>query len=64
MRINLPSKIRAALYVLTAVGTPIAAYLLAKGIIGELEISLWGGLVTVVNSMAALNTYIPNEGDK
>lgn len=55
MRVNLPSRVRAVIYVVTALGTPIIGYLLAKDIIGELEVSLWGGLVTAVNAMAALN---------
>lgn len=55
MRINLPPKVRAALYVLTALGTPIIAYLFAKDVIGELEVTLWAAEVTVVNAMAALN---------
>lgn len=58
MRVNLPDRVRVGIYVLTALGTPIIAYLLAKGIIGELELSLWGGLVTAVNSMAALNVTV------
>lgn len=58
MRVNLPDRVRAALYVLIALGTPIVGYLLAKGILGELEVSLWGGLVTAVTSMAALNTNV------
>lgn len=61
MRVNLPSRVRAALYVLTAVGTPLIGYLLVKDVIGEQEVALWGALVTVVNSMAALNTSV---GDK
>lgn len=55
MKINLPYQVRAALYILTAIGTPVVAYLLAKGIIGELEMSLWAAEVTVVTAMAALN---------
>lgn len=62
MNFNIPYKVRAALYILTAIGTPVVGYLLAKDVIGELEVSLWGGLVTVVNSMAALNTS-PNKGE-
>lgn len=61
MRINLPSKVRVMFYVLTALGTPVTAYLLAKGIIGELEVSLWSGLVTAVTSMAALNVSTPKD---
>lgn len=55
MRINLPDRVRAALYVLTALGTPVIAYLFAKDIIGELEVTLWAAEVAVVNAMAALN---------
>lgn len=61
MRINLPTKVRAALYVITALGTPVIGYLLAKGTISELEVGLWGGLVTAVNAMAALNVSNPKE---
>jgi hypothetical protein len=53
MQIDIPPKIRAALYVVTALGTPIVGYLLAKDIIGALEVSLWGAEVTVVSTMAA-----------
>lgn len=55
MNLNLPNKVRAALYVLTALGTPIVAYLFAKGFIGEIEVALWAAEVTAVNAMAALN---------
>lgn len=61
MTFNPPAKVRAILYVATAVGSVVVAYLKVKGYIGDAEIALWGGLVTVVNSMAALNT---NVGDK
>lgn len=55
MNVNLPYKVRAALYVLTALGAPIIAYLFAKGHIGEIEVTLWAAEVTVVNTLAALN---------
>lgn len=55
MTINLPYKIRAALYILTALGTPVVAYLFAKGFLGELEVTLYSGLVVVVSSIAAFN---------
>ncbi len=60
-RVNLPPAVRIVLYVLAAVGTPITSYLLAKGIIGELEVSLWSGLVTAITAMAALNVKTPVE---
>ena len=56
MNLNPPRRIRAALYLLTAVGTPIAAYLKVKGYIGDEELALWAAEVTVVNGLAALNT--------
>ena len=56
MTFNLPARVRAILYIVTALGTPIIAYLFAKDIIGELEVTLWSAEVTVVSVMAALNT--------
>jgi hypothetical protein len=61
MPLNPPRPVRAALYVLTAVGTPIAAYLNLKGYIGDPEMVLWAAEVTVVNGLAALNTSAPEE---
>lgn len=56
MNLNPPRRVRAALYVLTAIGTPVVAYLNAKGIVGSLEVALWSAEVTIVNGLAALNT--------
>lgn len=56
MQLNPPYKVRAVLYVITAIGTPIVAYLLSKGIIGNLEMTLWSAEVTVVAALAAFNT--------
>lgn len=55
MSLNPPSKVRAAIYVATAVMTPVVMYLQAKGIIGALEVSLWGAEVTVMSVMAGFN---------
>jgi hypothetical protein len=55
MKLNLPNKVRAGLYVFTAIGTPVITYLFAKDIIGELELALWGAEVTVISVMASLN---------
>lgn len=52
---NLPPKVRAAIYLITAVGTPVIAYLLSRGTIGTMEVALWSAEVTVANTMAALN---------
>lgn len=55
MTTNFPPRVRLALYVLTALGTPIVAYLNAKHIVGSLEVSLWSAEVTAVGSLAAFN---------
>lgn len=55
MTINLSYKIRAALYVLNAIGSPVMAYLLARGVIGELEVGLWAAEMTAVFALAGLN---------
>lgn len=55
MNLNPPAKVRALLYLATALGTPIIAYLFAKGHLGELEVTLWSAEVAIVNVMAGLN---------
>lgn len=55
MTLNVPSKVRAALYIITAIGTPIVAYLLSKGLIGTLEVSLWAAEVTAISALAGFN---------
>lgn len=55
MTLNLPYKVRAALYVANAVGSPLMAYLLARGIIGTLEVGLWAAEMTAIFLLAGLN---------
>lgn len=55
MNLNPPEKIRKALYIITGVGGPIVAYLLAKDLIGTVEVTLWSAEVAVVSAMAAFN---------
>lgn len=55
MILNPPPKIRAAVYVFTALATPVMTYLLVKGYIGEAEMALWGAEMTAVFAMAGLN---------
>jgi hypothetical protein len=63
MNLNPSPRVRKALYALTVVGTPVAVYLQAKGIIGDLEFILWGAEVTAVSTLAALNTPGPDVVD-
>lgn len=55
MNFNLPSQVRLALYILTAVGTIVVGYLFDSERIGQNEVVAWGSLVTLVNTMAAFN---------
>jgi len=55
MNLNPPSRVRAVLYVVTAIGTPFVAYLLSKGKIGDVEVALWSAEVTVVSLLAGFN---------
>lgn len=55
MKFNIPPKVRVSLYILTALGTPIVAYLASKGIIGDLEVALWSAEVLIISTMAAFN---------
>lgn len=63
MTLNVPYRVRARSYVFTAIGSPIVAYLLAKGFIGDLELALWSAEVTVVTALAAFNT-VPTKGEE
>lgn len=55
MPLNLPPRLRQALYILTALGTPVAIYAQAKGYIGDLGVILWSSEVGVVSAMAGFN---------
>ena len=63
MTLNVPHRVRALLYIITAVGTPVVTYLYAKEAIGELELALWSAEVTVVSLMARLNTVPTHNED-
>lgn len=55
MQVNLPPKVRLALYVATGLLTPVVVYLQAKGIIGQLEVALWSAEVLFMSALAAFN---------
>ena len=59
MEFNIPKPVRFAIYVITALGTPIVGYLFSRGIIGIEEVKLWGAEVTVASTMAAIKTTGP-----
>lgn len=53
---TIPYKVRTAIYIATGLLTPVVIYLLAKDIIGTLEMTLWGAEVTFVLGLAGFNT--------
>lgn len=58
MKLNLPPKVRAGLYVATVVLTPVVVYLKAKNYIGDLELTLWSAEVMAIGALAAFNTNV------
>jgi len=55
---NLPPKFRFFLYVLASLGSLVAAYLFAKGYVGDAELALWAGIVAIINGLAAAKTNL------
>jgi len=56
MNINLPTKVRFVIYIITGVGSIVAIYLSNASVIGVNELELWTGLSVFANGLAALNT--------
>lgn len=55
MTLTPPAWVRAIIYTITALGTPVVAYLNTKGVIGADEVNLWSAEVAVASGMAGLN---------
>lgn len=62
--LNPGRRARAIAYVGTAIGSPVVAYLNARGVIGDLEVALWAAETAVVAGMAALNTPATPTGQR
>jgi hypothetical protein len=58
MDINLPKNVRAAIYIITGIGSLIITYLAATGGITLEQVALWTGFTTFVGGLAKLNTPI------
>lgn len=56
MQLNLPPKVRFAIYVATGIGDILVAYLLTVNVLGTAEAALWVSLSAFVKGLAALNT--------
>ena len=54
--ISLNPTIRFVLYLVAAIGSAVAAYLFAKGVVGDAELGLWAAIVAIINGIAAANT--------
>lgn len=55
MKINIPFRYRVGIYLANVLGTPVVVYLRAKGIIGDLELTLWGAEIAAAFVVAGLN---------
>lgn len=55
MNINLPSHVRAALYVFIAITSPIVAYLGEQGRLDTFAVGLYSVIVTAVTALAFKN---------
>lgn len=58
MQLNLPPKVRAAIYAVFTLTAPVVAYLNITGVIGSNEVALYTAVSTAVFGLAALNTNI------
>lgn len=64
MIVKMPSWLRVTIYVTNGLGAPLVAYALAKGWIGQLEVTLWSGEVAAAFVLAGLNvTTTPTDVD-
>ena len=61
MPLNLPLWLRRTIYAVTIVGTPVVAYLRSQGLIGDNEVHLWEGLVTVASGVALFHSTDTNQ---
>lgn len=60
--IPIPDKVRFAIYVISAVGSAVVAYLKAAGYIGDNEVTLWLALAAIASTVSASN--VTKQGEK
>lgn len=61
MKITIPPALRVGVYVLNLLGAPVVVYLRARGVIGDLELTLWGAEVSAMSLLAGL--HVPSATD-
>lgn len=62
MTVNVPPRLRLAIYLLNVFGAPLVAYLFAKEWIGELEVTLFAAEVSAAFLVAGLNVPSGSNG--
>jgi len=55
MKVNFAPKVRLFIYITTAVGSLVVAYLSNVAVLGPNEVELWVQLSALVNGLAAVN---------
>ena len=55
MQVSLPPKVRQAIYIITAVASPVMAYLNQAGTVSDFVFGLFAVVVTAVAGLAAYN---------
>jgi hypothetical protein len=55
MKLNLPPEIRAILYAVTTIATPVVAYLGTQGRLSDFAVGLYGVIITAVTALAFKN---------
>lgn len=56
LEFTIPARVRFYIYIANLLGSPVMAYLLARGVIGTLEVGLWAAEMTAAFALAGLNT--------
>lgn len=55
MRLNLPSNVRAAIYVIVVIGTAVVVPLHAAGVMNDIVMAVWTSVSGAAAGLAALN---------
>lgn len=61
MTVNLPAKVRLAVYVFVGIGGIVMTYLSSVGVVGQNELTAWSALSVFVGGLAAFNTPVNKE---
>jgi hypothetical protein len=56
--VNIPAKVRFALYLIGALATPLVAYLFESKVIGKEEVTLFGAYIALIAGLAATKTSV------